>query len=144
MDRVSAALVLSGGASLLLAMALLVLGHSGSTPGLDDGLDARFQIALILAGVALASTSTGVSRAAVRLQADQLPRPWQSIAAVIAGLFGLLLVRGIFDWPQIYLPTDARSQPGNVLAGALFFGFGAAVVIVLGAVLLVARIRARS
>jgi hypothetical protein len=69
---------------------------------------------------------------------------WQSIALVVAGLIGLAFDGSVFDWPLLYLPTDPRTQLGNVLAGALFFGFGAAVLLVLGAVFLFARTRVRS
>jgi hypothetical protein len=144
MDRVSAAMVILGGILLILAMAVLALERNGSPPGLDEGLGVRFQVALIVAAIALAATSFGFSRLVLRLQVHELPRVWQSIAVVVAGLFGLAFDGGVFDWPLLYLPTDPRAQPGNVLAAVLFFGFGAAVLVVLGAVFLFARMRARS
>jgi hypothetical protein len=143
MDKRSAAMVILSASLLIFAIAWLILGR-GANPGSDQDLAARFRVAVVVAGLALAGCSVGFSRVVTRLRADELPRAWQSLGAVIAGVLGLLLCRSIFDWRSHYLPSDARSQPGNVLAAVLFFGFGAALLIVVGTLLLYARARPTS
>ena len=143
-DKVSASLVAFGCGLLVIGIAVLVLGRTGSAPGFDDGLEARFRVALIAAVAALVSVGFGVARLVLRLQADEMPTAWQSMATIVAGCVGLLLSRSVFDWPLHYLPSDGRSQPANVLAGALFFGWFAALPMLFGAVSLFALARAKS
>jgi hypothetical protein len=143
-DKLSATLVILGCGLLFIGIAVLSLGRTGSAPDFDDGLEARLRVALIAAAAALVSVGFGFARLVSRLQAHQLPAAWQSIATIVFGFAGLLLSRTVFDWPLHYLPSDGRSQPANVLAGALFFGWFAALPIVFGAVSLFALARAKS
>ena len=120
-----------------------MLGRSGWAPGIDDGLEARFRVALLAATASLVSVGFGVARIVSRLHADVMPPAWQSIATIAIGFMGLLLSRSVFDWPLHFLPSDGRSQPANVLAGALFFGWFAAFPMVFGTVSLFALARAK-
>jgi len=142
-DKVSASLVALGLGLLFIGIVVLVLGRTGTAPGIDDGLEARFRVALIAAAASLVSVGFGVARLVSRLHADQMPTAWQSIATIVVGFAGLLGSRSVFNWPLHYLPSDGRSQPANVLAAALFFGWLAAFPMVFGAMSLFARARAK-
>jgi hypothetical protein len=142
-DRVSASLTALGLGLLFIGIAVLVLGRIGTAPGIDDGLEARFRVALIAAGAALVSVGFGAARLVSRLPADKMPAAWQSVATIVVGFVGLVLSGSVFDWPLHYLPSDGRSQPANVLAGALFFGWFAAFPMIFGAVSLFALARAK-
>jgi hypothetical protein len=140
-DRRSAVVVIVGGCLVAAAIGLLVLARDRSMPGLDADLPARFPLALFAAGIGFSLVAVALSRQAMRLSPHQLPRPALSLAIVVLGLIGLFHARSVFDWPLYHLPDDARSQPANVLAAALFFAGWAAMFTVVGAMLLYARFR---
>ena len=134
-----AALVIVGGLLLLLTVAVLVFWGQWRPEAMGD-VSSRLLPAIGLASIAALCMAVAFVRMAFMVaEVKEVPRT-QWFAMALAGTLGMFLsaaipLHNIGNW----LPTDPRSQPGNVLAMMFFPGSFATVFAVVGTVLLVSR-----
>jgi hypothetical protein len=135
-----AALVIVGGAAILIAMALVVFSSSPSSRDDLGDFGQALWIGLAISVVGAGCVAVGLVRAISQMPGNELPPVglWGALAAV--GVIGLILARAPLDWIGFYQPSDPRSQPSHVFGAILFFGSFATVFAVVGTVMLVSRL----